>query len=520
MTVLATRTERRNLPPAALVEHALAAGEARLADNGALVATTGQHTGRSPKDKFIVRTAVSSPLVDWSANAPLDEAKFDTLTEAFEAHAAARTADGKATYTFDGFVGSDTNHRLRVRVITELAWHSLFCRTLFVRPSPKDLTHFHPDLVIVDFPSLLADPELHGTRTSTAIALHFERRLVLVAGTEYAGEMKKAAFTAMNYLMPAEGVLPMHCSANVGAGSDVALFFGLSGTGKTTLSADPDRRLIGDDEHGWSDTGVFNFEGGCYAKCIGLTREREPEIYDAIRFGSVLENVVLQPGRRPDYADKSLTENTRVAYPVSYIPGAVIPGIAGHPHNVIFLTADATGVLPPVARLTRDQALYHFLSGYTSKLAGTERGVTEPQAVFSTCFGQPFLPLRPSAYANMLGEKIDKHQATCWLVNTGWTGGAYGQGGTRMSLGHTRAMIHGILDHSLEHADFVTDPVFGLAVPTSVPNVPAGVLDPRASWADPDAYDTAAKGLAARFRENFDRFADAPEAVRAAGPRG
>lgn len=490
----------RNLSVAELVEHALRNGEAVLASNGALVARTGKYTGRTPKDKVTVREPSSEGHIWWDNNQPIDPEIYEGLKA--KANAALR---GKRVYVLDAFGGADSEHRIRVRVITEKAWHALFIKQLLIRPSVEDLQEFNPDWTILNLCTEKCDPQRDGTRSEAAIALSFAHREVLILGTEYAGEMKKSVFTVLNYLLPLKGVMSMHCSANIGSAGDTALFFGLSGTGKTTLSADPERRLIGDDEHGWTDRGVFNFEGGCYAKCIRLSKQGEPQIWNAIRFGSVLENVILDEARNPDYDDATITENTRCAYPVEFIEGAVIPSVGGHPKNVVFLTCDAFGVLPPIARLTRDQAMYHFLNGYTAKVAGTEAGVTEPQVTFSTCFGAPFLPLHPRVYADLLGQKIDRHGAKVWLVNTGWTGGPYGVG-RRMPLQHTREILHAALSGKLDEVDTYTDEVFGLQVPTSCPNVPSELLNPRDTWPDKAAYDEQARKLAAMFEENFRKF--------------
>ncbi len=504
-----------NLPAAALVEESLRRGESALTDAGALTARTGKYTGRSPKDKYLVDAGRAHDLVDWGAvNQPMPPAAFDSLLGRLSSH-----VRGRELFVFDGFAGADPAYRLPIRIVTEFAWHSLFAHQLFVRPTPAELADHRPQFTIVDVPSFYADPAEDGTRSETVIALNMERGLGLIVGTQYAGEIKKSVFTVLNYLLPLRGVFPMHCSANVGQTGDTALFFGLSGTGKTTLSADPERELIGDDEHGWSDDGVFNFEGGCYAKCIRLSRAGEPQIWDAIKFGTVLENVVLDSAtRRADYDDTSLTENTRAAYPVDYIPGALIPGVGGHPKTIIFLTADAFGVLPPISRLTPSQAMYHFLSGYTSKLAGTERGVTEPEPSFSACFGAPFWPLPPTRYAEMLGERLNTHAATCYLVNTGWNGGPYGVG-HRMDLALTRRMVHAALQGELADAPTTTDSVFGLQVPQHIDGIPDGVLQPRQTWPDPAAYDRAAVDLARRFAENFRRFDGVSDDIKAAGPR-
>ncbi len=505
----------RNLSTAQLVETAIARGEGRLAANGALVAMTGARTGRSPRDKFTVENEETKQRVHWGkVNQPFPQDKFDALLEKVLRHMAERDL-----YVMDLAAGADPAYRLPIQVICEYAWHALFVKCLFVRPTPEELGHHVPEFTVIAAPEFEAIPERDGVRSATFILTDFTKKIVLIGGTKYAGEMKKSIFGVMNYLLPDRNVFPMHCSANIGAGGDTALFFGLSGTGKTTLSADPERRLIGDDEHGWSPDGVFNFEGGCYAKCVDLTIEKEPQIYNAIRFGSVLENVVLDPKTgEPDYSDIRFTENTRAAYPIEFIANAVIPGVGGHPKNLLFLAADAFGVLPPIAKLTPDQAMYHFLSGYTAKLAGTEAGLgSEPVPEFSTCFGSPFLPLPPRVYAEMLGRRLREHSAQCWLVNTGWTGGAFGVG-KRMSLPHTRAIVHAALDGRLAQAEFTTEPAFGLSIPATCPGVPSELLNPRNAWADKAAYDAQARLLASKFQENFKKF-DVPDAVRQAGPR-
>lgn len=503
-----------NLSVPALVEESLRRGEAALSSTGALKATTGKYTGRSPKDKFLVDDVETHGLIDWGkTNQALPTDKFDALRSRM-----GEFAQGQELFVFEGYAGADPAYRLPIRIITQYAWHSLFARQLFIRPDPHELADFQPQFTLLDLPDFHADPARDGVSSETVIALDLTRGLGLIMGTQYAGEIKKSVFTVLNYLLPQRTVFPMHCSANVGPEGRTALFFGLSGTGKTTLSADPERRLIGDDEHGWSETGVFNFEGGCYAKCVRLSRAVEPEIWDAIRFGTVLENVVLDPATgEADYDDISLTENTRAAYPLTHIPNILPRGVGGHPKTILFLTADAFGVLPPLSRLTRDQAMYHFLSGYTSKLAGTERGVTAPEPNFSACFGAPFWPLPPLEYAAMLGDRLDTHGATCYLVNTGWSGGPYGVG-RRMDLAQTRAMVHAALSGKLEDAPTVADPVFGLHVPLHVEGVPDEVLQPRATWASGQEYDAAAAALAARFRTNFERFPQVSEAVKAAGP--
>jgi phosphoenolpyruvate carboxykinase (ATP) len=504
-----------NLPAARLVQAAIVRGEGELTESGALAVYTGKRTGRSPGDKFLVcyEGQPGAAQIDWGViNQPADPALFDRLLTRVAAY-----LEQRELFVVDAVAGSDPRYAMPVRLVTELAWHALFARQLFRQAEPEDAGL--PGWTIVGAPRFLAEPARDGTKSETAVLLDTERRLALICGTEYAGEIKKAVFTVMNYTLPALGVLPMHCSANVGAEGDTALFFGLSGTGKTTLSADPERRLIGDDEHGWSDAGVFNVEGGCYAKCIGLSRAREPQIYDAIRFGAVLENVVVDGSSgRPDYDDGSVTENTRAAYPVEYIAGSVPGGLAAHPRTILFLAADAFGVLPPIARLTPAQARYHFLSGYTAKLAGTEVGLAEPEAAFSTCFGAPFLPLAPRVYAELLGEKMVRHEVRAFLLNTGWTGGSYGTG-RRISLEHTRALVRAALSGALDEAPVSIDELFGLQVPLRVDGVPEEVLRPRDAWSDPAAYDERARELAGRFAANFERFGDMPPEVVAAGPR-
>ncbi len=510
---------RHNLNTARLYEETIRNGEGRLAADGPLVVSTGQYTGRSPKDKFVVQEPSSQDKVWWgSVNQPLPEEKFNALRDRLLAYI---KDSGKGLYVQDLYVGADPQYRLKVRVFTETAWANLFARNLFIRPTQDELVGFQPDFTVVDVPSFHANSAEEGTRTETFIALNLAQNLVLVGGTEYAGEIKKSMFTVMNYVLPMRGVMPMHCSANIGPKGDTALFFGLSGTGKTTLSADPNRTLIGDDEHGWSDEGVFNFEGGCYAKVIKLSQKAEPDIWRAShRFGTLLENVEMDPeDRKLDLESSKLTENTRSAYPIEFISNASSTGTGGHPENVLMLTADAFGVMPPIARLTPEQARYYFLSGYTAKLAGTERGITEPEPNFSACFGSPFLPLPPMTYSRLLGEKIKQHGSHVWLVNTGWTGGAYGQG-HRMSISHTRAMVTAALDGTLAQAPTTIDPTFGFEVPTSCPGVPSEVLQPRNTWADKDAYDAAARNLAQRFKDNFAKFADqVADEVRNAGPK-
>ena len=509
------RQAHRNLIEPQLIEAALRRNEGILSDHGAFTAVTSPHTGRSAKDKFVVDEPGSSGQIWWDKNGRMESAAFDRLHEDVRKH-----LNDQELYVEDLFGGADPAYRLPVRFVTPNAWHALFVRNMFIRPEPADLAGFQAQFTVLHAPEFQADPARHGCRSTTVIALNFARRLIIIAGTRYAGEMKKSIFTVLNYLLPQQGVLPMHCSANVGPDGDTAVFFGLSGTGKTTLSADPSRNLIGDDEHGWSDRGVFNFEGGCYAKVIKLRPDTEPEIYAATRmFGTVLENCVLDPDTRTvDYDAQSITENTRACYPIHYIPNHVANGQGGVPRNVVLLTADAYGVLPPIARLSAEQAMYQFLSGYTAKVAGTERGVTEPTATFSSCFGAPFLPLHPGVYAKMLGERIAKHGVRVWLVNTGWTGGPYGTG-SRMKLSHTRAMVAAALAGQLDSTTYTRDPVFGFEVPAAVPGVPGEVLTPRGTWSDPAAYDAQATKLAGMFRENFKQFAsEVPEAVVRAGP--
>ncbi len=486
-----------NLSPAALVEEAVRRGEGTLTGVGAFSAVTGEPTGRSPKDKFFAREPGAGVEIAWGGvNQPIDPAAFARLRDL-----AAAYLQNRDLFVFDGYACADPRFRLPLRVVTEKAWHSLFARCLVLRPKPHELAGFAPEWTVLHAADFHSDPKRDGTRSRTAVAVSFEQKLVVVCGTNYAGEIKKAIFTVLNGTLPGRGVFPMHCSANVGAAGDVALFFGLSGTGKTTLSADPDRRLIGDDEHGWSDAGVFNIEGGCYAKTIKLSAAGEPQIWNALRFGSVLENVPVDPANRvPDYDSQRYTENTRGAYPVDFIPNCELGGVGGHPKNVFFLTCDAFGVLPPLARLTPEQAVRYFLVGYTAKVAGTEAGVKEPTPEFSTCFAKPFLPLAPKRYAAMLKERLEGHDVPVWLVNTGWTGGPHGVG-SRMSLGHTRALLTAVLSGQLRDVPTAVDPVFGLSVPTHCPGVPDGVLQPRTTWADPAVYDSRAAELAAKFRE-------------------
>jgi len=517
--ILAPRgTVHQNLTPAELYEHAVRRGEGVIVANGPFCAVTSPHTGRSPNDKFFVQEPGSSERIWWGkVNQPLAPEQFDRLHADVVAH-----LNEQELFVRDVFAGADPTYRLPIRFVTPNAWHALFVYNMFLRPGAGDMQSFTPGFQVLHAPELQADPAVHGTKSGTFIVVSFAHKIILTGGTRYAGELKKSIFTILNYLLPARGVLPMHCSANVGEGGDVALFFGLSGTGKTTLSADPERKLIGDDEHGWSSHGVFNFEGGCYAKVIRLSRDGEPEIYATTRrFGTVLENVVVDPETRAvDLDSHEITENTRASYPIHFIPNHIPGGMAGHPSHIVFLTCDAFGVMPPIARLTPAQAMYHFVSGYTAKVAGTERGVTEPKETFSACFGAPFLPLHPHVYAEMLGERIAQHGVQCWMVNTGWTGGPFGVG-YRMRLSHTRAMIRAALSGELDRVPVRREPVFGFDVPQHVPGgVPDDVLDPRRTWTDPSAYDAQATRVAGLFRKNFEQFAERVHAaVREAGPK-
>ncbi len=499
-----------------LIERAVKRDEGHFASSGSLVVETGLHTGRSPNDKFTVRDATTESTLWWDNNKAMTPVQFDTLLADFKAH-----AKGKELFVQDLFAGADPSAKLNTRVFCEYAWHAAFIRNMLRRPDAAALAGFVPEFTVVNLPSFKADPARHGARTETIIACDFTRRLVLIAGSSYAGETKKSVFSFLNFLLPSRNIMPMHCSANVGKNGDSAVFFGLSGTGKTTLSADPKRILLGDDEHGWSDRGVFNFEGGCYAKTIRLSREAEPEIWDASnRFGAVLENVVLKPGTgEPDFNDGRLTENTRSCYPLDFISNASDTGVAGHPKNIVMLTADAFGVMPPIARLTPSQAMYHFLSGYTAKVAGTEKGMgSEPQATFSTCFGAPFMPRHPSVYGNMLRRLIADHNVDCWLVNTGWTGGKYGTG-NRMPIKATRALLDAALTGSLKSQPMRTDPMFGFQVPLALPGVDSKILNPRETWADGAAYDAQAKALVDMFNKNFAKFEAHVDAdVKAAAP--
>jgi phosphoenolpyruvate carboxykinase (ATP) len=506
----------RNLSVPQLYEEAIRKGGQQIASNGALVALTGNRTGRSAKDKWFVEEPISKSKIDWgNTNRAISEEKYEHLLKRVSEY-----LSGKELYVLDAWAGSHPQHRISLRVICELAWHHLFARQLFLRTTPEEQKVHQPEWKIISAPHFKADPAVDGTNSEAAICIHLAKKQVLIVGTQYAGEIKKSIFTILNYLLPEKEVLPMHCSANVGKDGDVAVFFGLSGTGKTSLSADPQRKLIGDDEHGWGGDGVFNFEGGCYAKCIRLTREKEPQIWDAIRFGSVIENVVVDPiTREPRYADDSITENTRVAYPLDYVGNVVPAGRDGHPKAVIFLSSDAFGVLPPVARLSPEQAMYHFMSGYTASLGGTEANTgREPVPTFSACFGAPFLPLPATTYAQMLAERLKRHKLAGWLINTGWTAGPYNQV-KRIPIQYNRDSVTAILNGSLDRGTFIKDPIFGFEIPTQCPGIPDQELFPRKIWKDPTAYDAAAKDLAAKFRKNFERFKSVPAEILAAAPK-
>lgn len=513
--IIAPKAVYRNLTPAELTERAVARGEGSLSDTGALVVTTGKYTGRSPNDRFVVDTPSIHDDIDWGkVNVPISPERFEQIYGKMMAY-----LQGREIFIFDGFAGADEQYHLPVRVVNELASQNMFIHQLLVRPTEEQLRDFVPGFTIIAAPGFKCIPERDGVNSEAAILVNFDKKMVLIAGSQYAGEIKKSIFSVMNYVLPKQGLFTMHCSANIGKDGDSALFFGLSGTGKTTLSADPNRKLIGDDEHAWSDKGIFNIEGGCYAKCINLSQENEPQIWNAIKFGALVENVVMDPETRTlDFDDGSLTENTRVGYPVTYIPDCVIPGVGGHPKTVVFLTADAFGVLPPISKLDKNQAMYHFVSGYTSKLAGTERGITEPVTTFSTCFGAPFLPLDPSVYAEMLGRNIDKHNVNVYLVNTGWCGHKAGDG-KRMSLKYTRAMVTAALNGDLEKVAYEKDPYFNVSVPTSCPGVPDEVLSPRKMWKDEAEYEKTAKDLAARFVKNFQKYTHMPKSIVDAGPK-
>lgn len=505
----------RNLSVPSLIEVAIHRKEGNLSSTGALSVKTGKFTGRSPDDRYIVDDSVTHNIIEWGkVNHPISEEKFENIFGRMKKY-----VEGKAFFIFDGFVGADPEIKLPIRVITDKAWHGLFATQIFIRPTLAELKNHKPEFTLLSVNDFGAMPELEGTRTETFIIINFKKKIVLIGATSYAGEIKKAMFSVMNYILPSRGVFPMHCSANVGMDRKAALFFGLSGTGKTTLSADPERHLVGDDEHGWSDKGIFNFEGGCYAKCINLKKENEPEIWRAIRFGAVMENVIIKRDtHEPDFSDGSLTENTRVVYPLDFIPAAIIPSVANHPKVIIFLTADAFGVMPPIAKLTKEGAMYHFMSGYTSKLAGTERGITEPKETFSQCFGAPFMPLHAKEYAKMLGQKIAEHNTRVYLINTGWSGGPYGVG-KRIDLKYTRAMVTSALNGDLEKTPFKHNDIFNLEIPTLCPRVPSEVLDPRNTWSDKEKYDISAKKLAALFVKNFEKFGETPKEIISAGPK-
>lgn len=513
-----TETIHYQLPPETLTEQTVNRGEGELNDTGALVIKTGEFTGRSPKDKFIVRDAITADTVHWNEfNQPIDEKYFDILHEKITTYLSTKTL-----WVRDGYVCADPAYRLNVRVVNENPWSNLFAYNMFMRPTEEELDHFEADWHIIQAPGFRADPETDGTRQHNFAVAHFGKKMILIGGTGYTGEMKKGIFTILNYILPQNhGVLSMHCSANMGDHGDTAVFFGLSGTGKTTLSADPNRHLIGDDEHGWTNTGIFNFEGGCYAKTIDLTEEKEPEIFHAIRPGALVENITFLPGTNQiDFASRVITENTRVSYPLHFISNAKIPSVGQLPKHIFFLTCDAYGILPPISKLTPAQAMYQFISGYTARVAGTEAGVTEPKATFSACFGAPFIPLHPGKYAEMLGQKLREHNVDVWMINTGWSGGPYGVG-QRMKLGYTRAMITAVLNGTLQDVPRVPHPVFGMEIPTSCPDVPSELLNPRNTWADGTNYDAKALELAAMFRKNFDKYASGVSAeILAAAPKG
>jgi phosphoenolpyruvate carboxykinase (ATP) len=508
----------KNLSVPLLVESAILNREGELSVTGSLSVKTGKFTGRSPDDKFIVKDDITSDSVDWGkVNHPISEENFEKILNKMLKFINDNKIIDKL-YVFDGFVGADPLNRLSIRIITDTAWHSLFASQIFIKPSKDERVNFVPEFTLLSINNFAALPESDGTKSETFIIMSFKKKLVLMGSTSYAGEIKKSMFSIMNFILPHKGIFPMHCSANLGNDGKSALFFGLSGTGKTTLSADENRKLIGDDEHGWSDTGVFNFEGGCYAKCINLDRNKEPQIWNAIRFGSVMENVVINPStREPDFSDGSPTENTRVVYPLEFIPGAVIPSICGHPSVIIFLTADAFGVLPPVSRLSKEGSMYHFMSGYTSKLAGTERGITEPKETFSQCFGAPFMPRRATEYAKLLGDKITKHNSRVYLINTGWSGGPYGIG-KRIDLKYTRSIVSSAINGHLDKVSYNHHDIFNLDYPASCPDVPSVILNPRNTWHDKKQYDFSAKRLSNLFISNFKKFEPVPDEIFKAGP--
>lgn len=505
----------RNLPVTNLVEIAIQKNEGIVTSTGSLSVKTGKYTGRSPDDRYIVYDDETHENVDWGKiNHQFPTGKFDKIFEKMKKY-----VEGKELFVFDGFAGADLENRLPIRIFTDHAWQSLFARQLFVRPSSAELETHDPEFTVMSLNDFEAIPEVDGTNSNVFILINLSKKLVLICGTSYAGEIKKSIFSVMNYILPARGVFPMHCSANIGKDGDTSLFFGLSGTGKTSLSADPNRMLIGDDEHGWSDKGTFNFEGGCYAKCINLNEEAEPQIWNAIKSGAVLENVVIEKQTlKPDFNDSRLTENTRAAYPLEYIPGAVIPSVGEHPKVVVFLTADARGVLPPVSKLTKEGAMFHFMSGYTSKLAGTERGIKEPKAVFSECFAAPFMPRHASVYAKMLGEKIIKHNTVVYLINTGWSGGPYGVG-DRIKIQYSRAMVTAALTGALDIVKYTHNDLFNLDIPTECPNVPSEILDPKNTWIEKDSYDLSARKLAQMFIDNFEKFKNVSQDIKNAGPK-
>ena len=505
----------RNLSVEKLVETSVQKNEGFVTSTGSLSVKTGKYTGRSPQDRYIIYDELTHNTIDWGKiNKQFPAEKFEKIFQKMK-----KSVEGQELFVFDGFIGAESESRLPVRVINDHAWQNLFVRQLFIRPSAAELESHEPEFTVMCINDFEAMPEIDGTESNTFILINFSKKLVLIGSTNYAGEMKKSIFSVMNFILPAKGVFPMHCSANIGKNNDTVLFFGLSGTGKTSLSADPERMLIGDDEHGWSDRGIFNFEGGCYAKCINLKEENEPQIWNAIKSGAVLENVVVdKESLRPDFDDNSITENTRAAYPLDYIPGAIIPSVGGNPKVIIFLTADALGVLPPVSKLTKEAAMFHFLSGYTSKLAGTERGIKEPKATFSACFAAPFMPRRASVYAKMLGERIAKHNTVVYLINTGWSGGPYGVG-KRINIKYSRAMVTAALTGSLDIVKYTHNEIFNLDIPTECSGVPSEILDPRNTWIDKDVYDLSAKKLAQMFVDNFKKFENISDEIRSAGPK-
>ncbi|HYG00466.1 MAG TPA: phosphoenolpyruvate carboxykinase (ATP) [Candidatus Saccharimonadales bacterium] len=509
---------RRNLPVPLLVEAAVLNEEGKLSTTGSLSVRTGKFTGRSPDDKFIVKDEITANTVDWGKiNHPISEEHFEKIQNRMNQYISEQKL-AERLYTFDGYVGADRSLQLPIRVITDKAWHCLFATQIFINASRNELLDFRPDFTLLSLNDFASIPDLEGTNSDTFIIINFKKKLILMGSTSYAGEIKKSMFSVMNFILPKKGIFPMHCSTNLGNDGRSALFFGLSGTGKTTLSADENRRLVGDDEHGWSNSGVFNFEGGCYAKCINLNKEKEPQIWNAIRFGSVMENVVIDPiSREPDFTDGNLTENTRVVYPLGFIPGAIIPSVCGHPSVIVFLTADAFGVLPPISKLSKEGAMYHFMSGYTSKLAGTERGITEPKETFSQCFGAPFMPLKAADYAKLLGEKITEHGSKVYLINTGWSGGPYGIG-RRIDLNYTRLMVSAAIKGQLENSSYDTHDIFNLQYPTSCDGVPSILLNPRNTWHDKNQYDFSAKRLARLFINNFKKFEPISQEIIKAGP--